>query len=127
MKQFIVNANSKPLDQITPTVPTMNLTSWFQNITFTIIKKTLINFEIIETQTQIVFQGIVETVDPAKLSVLPLGERRWNQMTVWTSTDLELNIDDVFIYQQVPYRVTRKYDWQPYGYLQYDCAEDYKK
>jgi hypothetical protein len=126
MKNLITNANSKPLDQITPTLPQMNLTSWFQTITFTVVRKQTVNFELVETQTQIVFQGIVETVDPIKLTVMPLGERRWNQMSVWTTTDLELAPDDIFYYQKTPYRVVRKYDWQPYGYYQYECSEDFK-
>lgn len=127
MKPFITNANSRTLDQISPTLPQMNLTSWFQNITFTVVKKQTINFEVVETQTKLVFQGIVETVDPSKLTVTNVGERRWNQMSVWTTTDLELNNDDLFYYLGVPYRVMQKYDWAPYGYFQYECSEDYKK
>lgn len=105
----------------------MNLTSWFQTITFTVVKKVIVNFETIETQTKVVFQGIVETVDPSKLTVLPVGERRWNMISVWTSTDLELSPDDLFYYNNAPYRVMQKYDWQPYGYIQYECSEDFKK
>jgi hypothetical protein len=127
MKSLITNANSLTLDKISPTVPHMNLTSWFQTITFTLVKKTTVNFEVVETQTQIVFQGIVETVDPSKLTVLPVGERRWNQMSVWTTIDLELNNDDMFYYMGTPYRVMKKYDWAPYGYFQYECSEDFKK
>jgi hypothetical protein len=127
MKPLITNANSRSLDQISPTLPQMNLTSWFQTITFTVVRKAIVNFETIETQTKVVFQGIVETVDPTKLTVLPVGERQWNMISVWTSTDLELSPDDLFYYNNAPNRVMQKYDWQPYGYIQYECSEDFKK
>jgi hypothetical protein len=127
--KFITNANSRSLDQITPTLPTMEATisDWFQNLTFTVIKKETINFEVVETRTNIQFQGIVEFQSPQNLDISPTGQRKWKKMSVWATPDLTLNPDDIFIYQGIPFRVMYKNDWSAYGYNSFECVEDFRK
>lgn len=128
MKNIIFNANSRTLDQITPNLPNMGatLTEWLQTITFTVVKKTTENFQVIETVKSIVFEGIVENVQPQNLDIRQEGQRKWRYISVWSTIDLELNPDDKFDYQRVKYRVMSKNDWSNYGYIQYECVEDYQ-
>ena len=128
MKSIIVDAASKTLDQLSPTTPNMRdtVSEWFQTLEFTLIKKAVDNFELVETRTTIIFQGIVESITPQQIQMRPEGERKWGYINVWASAELVLSIDDVFRYQQVNYRVVSKNDWSAYGYVQYECAEDYR-
>jgi len=91
------------------------------------IKKTTDNFQVVETEKQIVFQGIVENLKPTDLEMKPEGQRKWRWISVWTTPELELEIDDRFSYQHVNYRVMSKNDWTAYGYASYECMEDYEK
>lgn len=129
MKGMIFNANTKTLDQITPNLPNMSgvLTDWMQTIIFNMIKKTTDNFQVVETEKQIVFQGIVENLKPTDLEMKPEGQRKWRWISVWATPELELEIDDRFSYQHVNYRVMSKNDWTAYGYASFECMEDYEK
>jgi len=127
--KFITNANSRSLDQMTPTLPNMEATisDWFQNLTFTIVKKETINFEVVETRTNIQFEGIVQFQNHQNLDISPTGQRKWKQMSVWATPDLTLNPDDIFIYKETPFRVMHKNDWSAYGYNSFECIEDFRK
>lgn len=129
MKGMIFNANTRTLDNISPNLPNMENTimDWMQTIIFTMIKKTTENFQVIEKETKVVFQGIVENIKPSNLDMKPEGQRKWRWISVWSSPELELQIDDRFNYQHVNYRVMSKNDWSVYGYVQYECMEDYEK
>lgn len=129
MRTLIFNANARTLDKITPNVPNVQdtLNDWFQTIVFTRIKKETINFQVVETLTEIAFRGVVENIAPSELDMMPEGQRRWEYISVWATPELELNIDDRFKYQSKNYRVTKKNDWSVYGYVQYECTEDYTK
>jgi hypothetical protein len=129
MKTLIINANAKNLDQITPSLPNMTstLTDWFQVITFVMIKKKVENFQVSESPTSITFQGVVENIKASNLEMRPEGQRKWAWISVFTTPELELEIDEVFRYQNKNYRVMTKNDWGVYGYLEYECMEDYTK
>lgn len=129
MKGLIFNASSKTLDKIAPTLPNMveTLGDWFQQITFTKIKKETINYQVVETLTEIAFMGVVENVAPSNLDIRQEGQRRWQYISVWASPELELELDDRFKYLDKTYRVMQKNDWSVYGYVQYECTEDYTK
>jgi hypothetical protein len=129
MRGLIFNANSKTLDQMAMTLPDLQdaLMGWFQNIVFTRIKKETVNFQVVETFTEIAFRGVVENVSPSNLDMKQEGQRRWEYISVWSTPDLELSIDDRFKYQNKNYRVLQKNDWSAYGYVQYECTEDYTK
>jgi hypothetical protein len=127
--KFITNANSRPLNKITPTLPSMEATisDWFQNIIFTVIRKETINFELVETRTDIQFQGIVQFQSQQNLDISPTGQRKWKLMSVWATPELTLNIDDIFTYQGMPFRVMHKNDWSAYGYNSFECMEDFRR
>ena len=127
MKTLIVNANTRTLDRVTPNLPNMRetMTEWFQPLQFILVKKSVENFEAVETQTVVSFSGIVENISPQELQMRPEGQRKWEYINVWAGPELELSVDDIFRYQNKNYRVMTKNDWSSYGYVQYQCAEDY--
>jgi hypothetical protein len=124
---MIFNANSKPLSESAPTLPNVQdaMTNWFQPIVFVLVKKSVVNFELNEVQTQIRFQGVIESTTPTQLMMKPEGQRSWNFINIWAYPDLILNIDEVFQYNEKNYRVIIKNDWSQYGYVYYEAAEFY--
>jgi hypothetical protein len=101
------------------------MSNWYQPITFVLITKETINFQVVETRAEIMFNGVVESITPTALMIKPEGQRNWNYINVWVSGSIDLKNDDQFLYQSKVYRVTMENDWSPYGYQQFECVEDY--
>lgn len=125
----IFNANSLTLDKITGSLPNVSgaLLDWFQPITFILIKKTTVNFKLVEERSNYTFMGVVESQTAQQLQMKPEGQRSWNYINVWALPNVALKVDEVFCYQEKEYRVLRKNDWSQYGYAEFECVEDYKR
>lgn len=125
---MIVNANSKNLTEITGTLPNMagTLSDWFQPITFVVIKKETINFQLVEKQYPITFKGVVESVSPKTLDQSSIGQRIWDRINVWTLPNSGLTVDDRFQYGAKYFRIIKMNDWMQYGYQEFECVEDYQ-
>ena len=129
MSAPITNAKDTLLDQLTGTLPNVSnvLLDWFQPITLILIKKSVVNFKLLEDRTPIIFMGVVESQTPTQIAMKPEGQRQWNYLNIWTLPNITLKIDDVFSYMGKEYRAERKNDWTQYGYCEFECVEDYKK
>lgn len=124
---MIKNAKDVSLDSNPGTLPNVQaaMLNWFQKVTFILIEKSVVNSQLVEVETPIIFQGVVESISGQDLLMKPEGQRQWNWQNVWAYPDLVLSIDDILSYQGIRYRVMKKNDWAAYGYLQYDLVEDY--
>jgi len=124
----IVNANTVPLSSNPGTLPNMGETimGWFQNLTFSVITKTIVNMVVQETYTPVSFLGVIEALSPQLLAIKPEGQRQWTWYTVWALPNLVLKPDDIFTYLTVTYRVMKRNDFTQYGYVQYEIVENYQ-
>lgn len=123
----IFSANTISLTDNPGTLPNMSETimGWFQNIAFTVITKTVVNFQLVEIEVQTSFMGVVESQTAEQLVLKPEGQRSWNWINVWALPSLVMKNDDIFLYKGIRYRVMNKHSWNEYGYLQYEAVEDY--
>lgn len=124
----IINAASKTLlQQPQGSVPNMSdtLSNWLQAMTFGIVTKSQSNFEVTEQMTEVSFQGVWQPYSFQQLKILAEGERRWKWFTVHTKTNLELQVDDVVIYQGTQYRVMMDGSYPEYGFYEYHLVDDY--
>lgn len=127
MITILKNAASIPLDQQSGSLPQVSdaLYSWFQNMTFTTIVKTVVNFQVVETPTVLVTMGVKQPFTPEMLLIKPEGQRSWIWSTVHCLPNIELKPDDVITYLNIQYRVMQKLDWHEYGFYEYHLVEDY--
>lgn len=123
----IQNASDIPLSQNGGTLPNVSdvILNWFQAMVFTIVTKTIVNFQLVETGDDINFQGVWQPFSPQQLALKPIGERDWKWFMVHASPNLALTPDQVITYQGTQYRVKEKLDYTNYGYVQYNLIEDY--
>ena len=65
---------------------------------------------------------------PAKegLEIRADGDRSWKWWTLYFSSPLPVNNDDVIVLNGVRYRVMEKHDWIDYGFIMVHCIEDYE-
>ena len=122
---MITNAKDKGLKYTG--LPQMGevLVSWFQNLTFDLITKTLVNYETKETKRTISTQGVRQPMSAQQLAIKPEGQRAWRWETIHCLPDVILKVDDRVIFNGVEYRVMQKWSWPEYGYVEYHICEGY--
>jgi hypothetical protein len=124
--QPIWNASSVPLSEQPGTLPMFAdvVASWFQLLTFEIVTKTVVNFQVVETTTPMNFQGVVVD-DTRKLDMQPHGQRLWKHKSLYCWPTVLLAPDDVVKYQGDQYRVLERRDFKEYGIVQYVLTQDF--
>lgn len=98
---------------------------YFQPMTFTLLTKTATGFEAVETGTPINFRGLIQPSTDRKLAMLPEGQRSWTWLELHAETVLQLQTDDVVLYQGVQTRVMTRKDYSLYGYNHYTLVQDW--
>lgn len=123
----IQNAKDVSLSQNSGTVPNMGdaLLNWFQPITFTQIVKSIVNYQDVETPTNVSFLGVWQPLSPQDVLMKSEGQRIWKWFTVHTQIQLPLAPDDVLTYLGVQYRVKGKLDYSIYNFYEYHLVQDY--
>lgn len=123
---MITNAKDKPLTysglpQVGDVLP-----SWFQPLTFDVVTKTIVNYEVEETTLTITTQGVRQPMSAQQLSIKPEGQRAWKWETIHCLPDVKLRVDDIVIFNGTKYRVAERWDWSEYGYLEYHIHQAYE-
>lgn len=128
----ISNAANIPLNARTGTVPNMRntLANWFQPLTFAKIVKTIQAFQVVETMTEFSFFGHVQVYTDKQLLLKPEGQRSWSWFKVFAQAEpasalLELDLDEIIVYQGVQTRVMAMKQWQLHSYMEYDWVQDW--
>ncbi len=101
------------------------IVGYFQNLTFTTIVKTIVNYEVVETLTNIDFMGVWQPMSPQKLVMKAEGQRSWSWFQCHSTRDLGLNTDEKITYLGISYRIMSKLDYAAYGYYEYELVLDY--
>lgn len=123
----IINAKDIPLNLAGSGLPNMSaaLSGLFQPMSFTCIRKSLVEGLLQEITFTVSTKGVREPWTAQQLMVKPEGQRDWKWQTLRCLSNAILVPDDQVIFDGQPYRVMQKYDWKEYGYLQYDLAQDF--
>lgn len=101
------------------------LSDWFQRVTMVRITKEQQQSQIIEKPTPFVQQAVVQPYTGRKLKIMADGQRSWKWSTIHSTPDLVLNLDDIIIVNEIPYRVMTDKDFSTYGYVSYHVIRDY--
>lgn len=125
----IFNASSVKLNENSGTLPNVQgaILDWFRQLTFTMIKKDVVDFKLKETTISQNFLGMIQPFTAQQLAMKPEGQREWIWSTIHALPSLILKIDDRMVISNVPYRVMYKRDWKDYGYVEYQVIEDYER
>ena len=123
----IYNANTRLLTENSGTLPDVSegILNYMQPMTFDVITKTVVNFQVVETTTPLSFYGMWQQTNKRRLDMKDVGERKWNYYTVHTQQAIQLTPDDVVIYLGKQYRVLAANDYNLYGYFEYELVDDY--
>lgn len=123
----IINACNIPLGQQSSTVPDVSgaMQNYFQKMVFTLLKKVVSGFQVVENAAPIVFQGVIQPFTSRQLMLKPEGQRAWSWYTVHAEPGIVLKVDDIIQYLGQNYRVMGQTDYRLYGYVEYQLQTDW--
>ena len=103
------------------------LNGWQQTITLIKITQTVsTDGEVTNTQTLIVFKGVVQPLEAEKLKIKPEGQRSWKWLQIHTKTRLSLVNGDQITYNNVNCKVMDIKDYNAYGYYEYNIVQNWE-
>ena len=124
---IIQNGNQIPINQNCGTIADVSgsLFDLFQPMIFITTVKSIVGFRVVETPTQISFQGNWQLFSPDELVLKPEGQRDWHWYRVFAQPALQLFPDQLITYLGNQYRVMGRVDWSLNGYMEYSLIEDW--
>lgn len=123
----ITNGANTPLNARSGSVPNVSgaMQNWFQPMTFGVVTKTNVGFEVVETVDNVSFRGVIQPLSGRDLLIKPEGQRAWKWTMLHSDITLDLKIDSIVTYLGLQYRVMSKKDYRIYGYYYWELVEDY--
>lgn len=123
----IPNACNRPINFGQGTVPDVSgaLKDYFQPTTFTILVKSVVAFQNVETPTNVTFQGTIQPFTERQLLLKPEGQRAWTWFLLHADPVLTLKVDDVVYWNSKQTRVMSRKDFAMYGYVEYHLVQDW--
>lgn len=123
----IKNAANFPLFSPGGTLPDVSggMLDYFQAMQFQKVTKTVNGFQVIETETPINCQGVLQPFTERQLFFKAEGQRAWSWFWLHTDTSVTLQVDDVVVWRGKPTRVMSRKDFAQYGYLEFHLVQDW--
>jgi hypothetical protein len=124
----IVNAKDKCQEALLGGLPDVSeaITGFFYPLVFQHMQKQLIDGFVQEIPIEIRTLGVRQPFKAQQLQMLEAGQRAWKWETIHCQPDVLLKPDDIILIGKTRYRVMERFDYSPYGYMQYNVIEDYK-
>ena len=126
---MIQNDNKILLNNTNSALPNMGntITSWFLNISFEVVTRTLDGADWVEQVTQTInTKGVVQPPRDEDLKIFPEGTWSWQWLMVHCLPEVELSTNQYIKYDGITYKVMAKKDWRKYGYVRYMLAEAFQ-
>lgn len=120
--QFLLNNSNAALPNMANTI-----TSWFLNITFDVVERSLDGADWTEQTVQTInTKGVVQPPRDKDLKIFPEGTWAWEWLMVHCLPDVQLETNQYIRYDGTLYKVMSKKNWQKYGYVRYMILEAFK-
>lgn len=123
----IGNAANRPINQQNGTTPDVSgaLFDWFQPMTFEVVVKETVGYQVVETTSPINFQGVIQPLTDRQLLLKPEGQRAWTWYLLFCQPSLTLQVDSIVIWNGKQTRVMSRKDYGLEGYVQYSLVQDW--
>lgn len=123
----IFNACTKPLFFRAGTTPDVSgaLTDYYQSMIFTPVAKIVKGYQVAEIGNPINFRGVAQPLTDRQLMLKDIGERAWTWIWLQSDLALELNVDDVVVWNGKQTRVMSRRNQELYGFIDYHLVQDW--
>ena len=103
------------------------LQGWQIPLTLVKITQNIVDGDLQTTEQTINFQGVWQPLSAEQLSLLPEGQRSWEQCWVHAvSGQLNLETGSKVIFKGKRYKITQKKDYGLNGYVEYMLIRDFE-
>lgn len=119
---MIVNGNKSFIGSGLPNMSN-TIVGWFQNVQFGIVTKTIVDYEQVETITKVNTKGVVQPATFETLELLSEGDRTWDVQEIHCLPDLQLKNGEFLYWNDTKYKVLKRENFKPYGYMHYIVRE----
>lgn len=126
---MINSAKNTLLSNTNAALPNMSstITSWFLNITLSVVERTLSGADWIEPISNTInTKGVVQPPRDEDLKTYPIGTWSWEWLMIHCLPDVQLNTNQYIKYDNKTYKIMAKKDWRKYGYMRYLILEAFK-
>lgn len=101
------------------------LVSLSQPIKLQKIIKTTVGFQVVEETVEYSSMGVLQPFTDIQLSLLPEGQRVWENVWLHILPAVKLQVDDRIVINSKGYRVMAFKDYSDYGYMEFHLLQDY--
>jgi len=102
------------------------LNGWESPITLIKITQAKVDFEVVNTQEQISFQGVIQPLNAEALKIGPLEMRSWEWLMIHTRINIELQTNDLIEYNGNQYKVMFEKNYSLNNYYEYHLVKNYE-
>lgn len=102
------------------------LGNWQYPITLVKITQSIEDYQVVNINEELNFQGVIQPLSPKELVIKPISERSWEWLQIHTEVDLAISTNDRVKYNGKTYKVMLQNDYTPYGYIEYHLVKDYE-
>ena len=102
------------------------LNGWESPITLIKITQAKVDFEVVNTQEQISFQGAIQPLNAEALKIGPLEMRSWEWLMIHTRINIELQTNDLIEYEGKQYKLMFEKNYSLNNYYEYHLVKNYE-
>jgi hypothetical protein len=102
------------------------LNGWESPITLIKVTQSIVDYETVNTEEEISFQGVVQPLTTEALQLKPLETRSWEWLMIHTRTSAEIFTNDLIRYDGKEYKVMFEKNYSLNGYYEYHLVKDYE-
>ena len=126
---MIVNAANSKIN-LSGGIPNMegNLSVWFTTMNVGVTVKSIVDFQLSESINYVDIQAVLQPFSTKQLEIKPIRVRGWGWSTLHVKgSDQEFRLDDHVVIDEKKYRIMQKFEWQRYGFIEYQVIQDFGK
>ena len=104
------------------------LTGWEVPLTLVKVVQSVVEGDLVTTETKINFKGVWQPLSAEQLNLLPEGQRSWENVWIHCkASQLNLETASKVIFNGKRYKITQKKDYGLNGYVEYMLIRDYEE
>lgn len=104
------------------------LNGWETTITLIKITQNIVEGDLVPTETNITFQGVIQPLKTEQLMAKPEGQRSWEWLWIHVkSGSLNLMTGDKIKFNNKRYKVMGVKDYSLNGFVEYEIVRDYQE
>lgn len=104
------------------------LNGWEVPLTFVKITQSIVDGDVVKTETPINFMGVWQPLRDEELQFKPENQRSWSWYWIHAkSSSIDLQTQDKFIFKDKRYKVMSVKDYSLNGFVEYQVVRDYEE